>query len=69
MRQSRYILTRFARSPTASTAGGRASTTSANRRSSAWSSTRAPAGIAGDPSFVHGVVARWTVVEWKDILF
>lgn len=25
--------------------------------------------IAGDPFVVHGVVARWTVVEWKDVLF
>ena len=25
--------------------------------------------IAGDPFVVHGVVARWTIVEWKDVLF
>lgn len=25
--------------------------------------------IGGDPFVVHGVVARWSVVEWKDVLF
>jgi len=25
--------------------------------------------IAGDPFVLHGVVARWTIVEWKDVLF
>jgi uncharacterized protein YciI len=25
--------------------------------------------IAGDPFVIHQVVARWTVVEWNEVLF